>query len=384
MMKPRAITVKRPSFFARETETDPAGRTGQAAWPPLLRIAFRVGLAVFGAQLICFMLWSDFQQSRFGFSFDFSIYAQGWYQIAHGSIDPFVTSKGAYLWQDHSAFLFWLAAPLWFVWPHPVTLMWLQDAACVAAEVVAFRWMCEVAVQRQSESESRRTLVTFVSVGALALVLDPWITWSITNDFHVEAFSMLFVLLAARDFYNFRQRSWLWVALALGTGNLAATYLIGLSLSALAVGKNWRRTALYLSLAGIGWTELISLIHGDLGSAYKGYSYLLSESQAKRARTTGQGSVLEVAIGGVTHPARVFARIWGYRWSIWADLSSAGLIGIVSPWAFGVPLVAMIESSLNSTPDFISPNTGSQNFPEYLLTRNSADEAGQFFSHRMF
>ena len=40
---------------------------------------------------------------------------------------------------------------------------------------------------------------------------------------------------------------------------------------------------------------------------------------------------------------------------------------MVSPWAFGVPLVVLAENALNAVPNYISPNTGYQNFPEYVF-----------------
>ena len=359
-----------PAPSVRESET-PAVTPGAAGpvratrvreWSPGLRRTFYVVSGLLMVQLALFLVWSQVETSRFLLNIDAAQYEQAWYLIAHGVMDPVDSMKAAFFWQDHSVFLFWGAAPLWYVWPHPVTLLWLQDIFAVAAEFVGVLWMGDsIAVASFGAGGERRKAAMLVC-GALLFLADPWITWSISNDFHVEVFSVFFVVLAARDFKNGRRRAWLWVLLAMGTGNLAATYLIGLGLSAALAGAAWRRRALVVAALGLGWAEFCSLIHGDLGSAFIGYHYLMPQVGGLR-----KGSLTSVALGVLKHPGAAVSMVWGYKLSIWADLSSGGFVGALSPWAFGVPLIVMAENALNAIPNYISPNTGYQNFPEYIF-----------------
>ena len=331
-------------------------------WPPHLRRTLMVCGVVLLAQLAIFAVWSQVEASRFVLNIDAAQYEQAWYLMAHGVLNPVDSMKAAYFWQDHSVFLFWSVTPLWYLWPHPVTLLWLQDLAAVLAQWIGLLWMGEAIAAPHRIEVTKSRQVALLACGAVLFVADPWITWSISNDFHVEVFSVLFVMSAARDFKNDRRRGWLWVVLAMATGNLAATYLIGLGISAWLAGRAWRRRALIAAAMGLGWAEFCSLIHGDLGSAFIGYHYLLPASSA-----VGQGSLTSVALGALKHPGAAWSTIWGYKLSIWADLSSGGLVGIMSPWVVGVPLVVLAENALNDVPNYISANTGYQNFPEFIF-----------------
>jgi len=331
-------------------------------WSSGLRRTLYVAAGLLSLQLVLFMVWSQVESSRYLLNIDAAQYEQAWYLIAHGVLDPVDSMKSAFFWQDHSVFLFWVAAPLWWVWPHPVTLLWLQDIFAVAAQFVGVLWIGESLASTRHHHLTDRRKVVMMACGLVLFLGDPWITWSISNDFHVEVFSVFFVVVAARDFTNSRRRAWVWVLLAMGTGNLAATYLVGLGMSAFVAGAAWRRRALIVAGLGLGWAEFCSVIHGDLGSAFIGYHYLMPQVRAVR-----QGSLSSVVIGALKHPGAALSTVWGYKLSIWADLSSGGLVGVLSPWAFGVPLVVMAENALNSVPNYISPNTGYQNFPEYIF-----------------
>ena len=74
------------------------------------------------------------------------MFHQAWVLIAHGDLNPFNTIKNSFpsgrttasSWSGRMAALYW-------VWPHSVILLWLQDVSVVvAAEAVAFLWLCEL------------------------------------------------------------------------------------------------------------------------------------------------------------------------------------------------------------------------------------------------
>ena len=93
---------------------------------PLSRVR-RIGYAVLALQLAGFLTWSTLLYHRFALTFDFSIYHQAWYEIAHGNLDPYNSEQGFPFWRTHCEFMLWPLALLYWVWPHDVVLLWLQD-----------------------------------------------------------------------------------------------------------------------------------------------------------------------------------------------------------------------------------------------------------------
>lgn len=342
------------------------GRAGAEAswrtWPVVLRRLYWIGLGLLGVQLIGFSIFSYVQAARFGLSEDFSFHAQAWYLLAHGVINPASTVLPWLFWQDHSAFLFWLSAPFWYLWPHPVTLLWLQDLAVVTTEMIAWRWMCESLAAKGLRT---RFTCAIAGVGMVSYLANPWILWALADDFHVEAFSIMFVMLVARDLFTGRRRVWLWVLLALLSSNLAATYLFGLGVAASLTRREWRLPALLVAGAGLGWLGLIDAIHGAEGSGALGYLYLLGHDSNLTAMR--QSTVIHVLEGALSHPGTALAQVWRNRSYVWADVMSSGPLGLLSPWSLGVAAVAVGEGALSTYAGFISPNLGYQNLAEYLF-----------------
>src|ERR1700730_10955836 len=77
-----------------------------AATSPLRRVR-RIGYAVLGLQLAFFLAWSTIAYRRFTLTFDFAVYHQAWFLIAHGNLDPYNTMQGIPFWRTHSEFLLW-------------------------------------------------------------------------------------------------------------------------------------------------------------------------------------------------------------------------------------------------------------------------------------
>ena len=325
-----------------------------------LRLIVKILIGLFVVQFFALAAWNWYQYQRFGLTFDFTQYGQAWWGLAHGHLNPYVTNKNSYFYQDHSAFLFWATTPFYFIFPKPVMLMWIQDAALVATELIAFRWMTDIIQSAESESPntSFSLLATIASFAFFAL--DPWIYWSMSDDFHVEIFSVLFLLLSLLSLKNHSKTLFLWVALALLSSNLAATYLLGVVVAGLLAGKAWRTKSLAIAATAFGWTGFVSLIHGDEGSAFFGYGYLF-------AKHTKVKSVGQVALGLLHRPFAALGMLKSHAVNILACISPGGTIGAFAPWTFGVLWVAILENALNSSPDFSCANLGYQNLPEYIL-----------------
>ncbi len=314
-----------------------------------------VGFAVLGLQLMALMAWSTVLARRFALTWDFSIYHQAWWLIAHGDLNPFDSVRGVPFWMNHGEFLFWPLGLLAFVWPHAVTLLWVQCVALVGAEAVAFAWLCDLAVDAGACRRDRRVTLVLASVGLVLLLVDPWIYWSISFDFHFELVGIVFVLLAARDLYRDpkRRRIWLWVGLALLCGDVVATYVVAIGLSAMLAGPRWRRSGLAVAGAGLAWVLLLTALHANRGSGLVGgYGYLAVGAGVPVS--TGLG-LAQIAPGILRHPQHVVAVLWDRRLDLYAVVSSGGLFGVLSPWVVTAAILILLENSLNHYLGFIAP-----------------------------
>jgi len=99
---------------------------------PLRRVR-RIGYVVLGFQLAGFLVWSTILYRRFALTWDFSAYHQAWYLIAHGNLDPYNSIERMPFWRNDSEFAVWPLAPFYWLWPHDMLLLWLQDFGVVAA-----------------------------------------------------------------------------------------------------------------------------------------------------------------------------------------------------------------------------------------------------------
>ncbi len=183
----------------------------------------------------------------------------------------------------------WPLAGLYWVWPHQVTLLWIQDAGVVLAEAAAFTWLCEIAGSRLPAGDAARLSVA----GLLLLLLNPWIWWSVSFDFHTESLYVPLLVLLGRDLKNGRSRAWAWVGLLVACGDVADTYLAGLGITMMLIARGRRLQGAALVAAGVAATGLITLVHGNLGSSGAIQSYAVPGRQRKRVpqhACAGQGA----------------------------------------------------------------------------------------------
>ncbi len=273
-----------------------------------------------------------------------------------------VDGAGYYVWQGHAAIVSaWVVGLVFALWPHPITILAVQAAAVVGCEAVAFAWMRELVGQRVSGGVLARWRGQLLLAGGLVLlVADPWLLWTVSFDFHWEAISLLVTLVALRSAWRGKRAVWIWALLAVATSNLGATYIAGIGLSCLLAGRSRRLTGAGLLALGIGATLVVSMLHGDRGSAYSGYAYLTG-GVAPRVHPT----VLDVLRGAVGHAGAAVRTLWSHRVSLYADVAVGGLLGAVWPWTVGITAVVLAESGLQSTAFYAVP--GFQNIPVLVL-----------------
>lgn len=343
-----------------------------------LSLVRRVGLVVLLVQLIALMIWSAFQYHRFVQSSDFVGYEQAWFLIAHGHLNPWVTDWKKYFFTSHAEVVIWLLAPLWWIWHQGVTLLWVQDLAIVVTEATAFLWIVEIAAKRSGDDLAdsgghryRRqsdfphfwhrpmSPVIVASAGLVILVANPWIYWAASFDFHAEALGACFALLSAYDLAHGRRRAWVWVALTLMCGDVAATYVIGVGLSAVVAGRATRRAGVAILVVGGALVLLLTEIGVNTGANLANYLPQGASSEPS-ARAHGVGNILYAVF---TKPLSFVRAFWHNALNIYANLAPGGAIGLAASWGFGVPVVVLLTNNLTTGFSI----TAAQNIPMFCF-----------------
>ena len=318
-----------------------AGRARSTRW------TYRVGLAVFGLQFVGLLILGDVTYRRFTVGKDFGIFNQAWSQIGSGHLYPYSTIRGVPYLKNHFELIMWPLALLYPVVHSAFALVVVQIVALVGAEMAAFAWV--TALVRRSPLTT--PWLVAISAGTVILFLASPATYtSVVEDFHFEAVATCFVVLAAFDLWSGRiRRMWVWLALCLLCGDIGGLYALGLGLSAVVVRER-RRPGAAVLLAGLAWTALISALGANIGSNLStGYAYL-----AGRTTIPGGVSGLWLATkGALLHPNRAVTVARPRIGASIRYLLNGGGVGAVTPWGFGIPLIVLGTSVLQSSSIFI-------------------------------
>jgi hypothetical protein len=331
-----------------------------------LRIVRTAGYAILAAQFACFAVWSTVLYRRFAVGFDYATNYQAWYLVAHGDLDPFNSTQGYPFWHGHAEFIMWPLALFYWAWPNSPMLLWLQDAAVVLAEAVAFTWGCELARKYRPAGLDAAWLA---GAGLVLLIANPWTWWAISFDFHTECVSALFLVLLARDLQAGRRRAWAWVLPALACGDVAAAYTAAIGVSALLAAMAGRRSrprpgrrrwlpGLALVGAGLAALALIRAAHAEQSSPLSAYAYLESPP--------GPGfSLVGLARGIAGNPGHVARVFWNKRGDSFRNVGSGGLIGAAFTWVLPLALVVLVTNDLTYGGTFPAP--GFQSIALYIF-----------------
>lgn len=310
-------------------------------WAPVLRWTARFGYLLLFAQLVAMGWWSQYQISHFATTVDFANVEQAVSQIAHGVFDPRSTIQGwvndvpvggaasfshqLYFWQDHGEFIFWPLSLFQLIWPHPVTIKWLQDLAVFGAQAVAFRWITELAATSLPPARAKLAAVV-VAAGAVMLAVDPGFIAGNSFDVHTEAFAAFAVLGTARALYYGRRTVWLWLIAGLACGDVGAVYEAAIGLSALLLGRRWLRTGLLITAGAVGWDLLLGQIGATHGTrVWVVYANLLNPIRQLNPQALPNIGTLVSNV--LQHPGRLVSTFWTNRHSVWANISPAGIFG---------------------------------------------------------
>jgi hypothetical protein len=325
----------------------------RSQWPVALRRARLIGLCLLGIQFLGLCWWSNLLANRYALTQDFAIFAQAAHLIGAGHIDPYSTVLGQAFWRDHSFFMMWPLALIQSLWPRTVTLLWLQDAVTVGMEATALAWICDIAASMAVRGRTALAPAALVALGVVLLVSDPWMLWASSWDFHTEAFSALCAVATARNLYLGRKRAWLWALLTLSTGDVGASYLTAVGVSAALSGRHRLRSGGGVALLGVAWFAFISAVHGATGSHANFYAQILTGS--KNGVVRPHESSLNVLSAAIGHPTRALTALWANRVDLWANLSPGGVMGLLWTPVLAPLALVLAESQLVSYVDISYP-----------------------------
>jgi uncharacterized membrane protein len=369
----------------------PPGDLERGAEPrPSLRWLIWVGVAAGAVQAVVLIVYSAHLYSHFDLTLDFAVENQAWSRIAHGDLNPYMTINphnyphyGYPFWKDHLELITWPLALLALVFPSSFTLLVVQDLALAGCTVVVVLFTRDVLVAAPASDggvtagrgHARRSWwaqrwdrgwVPALGLGALVVALiNPWIYWSASFDFHIEPLATLFALLVARDVWNGRmRRSLWWVVALLLCGNVAGTYLVGIGVFALLSihRRDLRIPGIALTAGGILASVLVSAVGGAEGTLI-GYNYAYL-AHVTPGTPAGTGAIIA---GIVSHPGTPLHMIWSRAHLLYLQLAAGGLIGVLSPLGFGMSLVVLLENSLNGSLVFSSQISAFQSLSVYAF-----------------
>jgi hypothetical protein len=326
----------------RTRRIEPRVATDHQRGEQRLHTAVTSARVLLGGQLVA-MLWLSWVVfHRWSNTWDYAIRYQGWWGIAHGNLDPFSSVAGRFFLRDHFEILNWPLAPLSLIWPHGLWPLWIQDLMVVGAEFGAVLIVTDAL--RRGQWSLRIPGWIAVGLVAVMLVANPWIYESVAFDFHYQTVgAACFALLACREMMGgSNRRLALWSVLCLACGDIAGTYLAAVGLGGILAGRDQRRRGAVLVGAGVAWLTIVALIGANQGSKFVGhYGYLAGLAPGA---TVGFGAIVK---GAFTHPGRGLSHLWSQRVDLWAYVSSAGLIGLLTPWAV-LPVLVLVENGLAS------------------------------------
>ena len=319
--------------------------------------------ALLGLQLVAMLVFSSTQYSRYALTEDFTNYSQAWWAMAHGHLKSlrhrFRQQSGRFVWRDNAEFVLYPLALLYYIDPHPIVLLWVQDLVVVLTNLVTLRWI--VSVLERARGWTAQRAGPWLGLGVLVvLVVNPWAYETIAFDFHFEPLAALFCVLVGYSLWAGKaRRLWWLVPLALICHVLAGTYLVGIGLSAIVAGRRTRRPGAVVAAVGLAWVVLFTALGaaGDDGH-YVGasYGYLTGGH-------TGKVGLWSVVAGAIGHPGAVL-HVAGSHWAVvLIVLLIGGAVGAGSPWGFGMALVVLLPNMLDGSGVFIRFSTAFQSWP---------------------
>ncbi|WP_298335572.1 DUF2079 domain-containing protein [Ferrimicrobium sp.] len=275
-------------------------------------------------------------------SWDYSVDASAYSAIARGDLNPhyFVGIAYSPFMRNHYDLLTWPLALLLVGLLHlpvKITLLILLQAlplALIGPIVATYAW-----VRGRERGISGARLEVLTLVPALLGLIDIWLYWSASFDYHDKALQGCLLVLAA---IALERRRTLWlvvlVTLLLLTGDTGGLVVVGLGIAAL-LRRRWQVGAVIIVAGGLVLVAPGSILPPD---AWGGAAVLYG------ALAPGHHHLAGIAIGVLHHPARALDRLFRSLPDVWALIGAAGVLGVFS--AEGVGQMALVGLAAWLTP----------------------------------
>lgn len=312
----------------------------------------RVATALFVLQVMALVGMSVFLYNHFDLTKDFMEFYQGWFLIAHGHLNPYLPSVDVYFWQNHLEWIMWPLALLYFIYPHGITLLVLQDLGTVGAEVAAFGMMRDI-VQKQPDTQ-RQKLWWIPWLGLMLLVFNPWVYVANIFDFHFHTLEAFFVTAAVWQFYRKHvQWGYVFVALCFVTSDVSVTYLASVGIL-LLFWRQWRHGIIVGLWGVLGFMLEQHLFYHGLGGLGITVPSVAETSRVHHTVTHGGNPAqFSFPLASLWQLSRAGLKLfWSERLNWYANLAPAGLVGVLSPVGLWVPGLVLFEASLGGAQFF--------------------------------
>jgi uncharacterized membrane protein len=353
------VATSAPSVVVAESQptTEPA-----SSWRRCERLIWPFALGLLALQLVGMLVFSTVQYQRFNLTNDFAGFSQAWVGIAHGHLSPFVSAWGLPYWRNDFELLMWPLAALFWVYPHTVVLLWLQDVAVVSGALVALAWVRDSLTAR---GEGQRQAAWILGLVTALLIVGPWSWFTIGFDFHFEVFAAVFALLAAWDMWAGRyRRLMIWVPLTLlSCAAPGALLVIAVGLAALLGRRTSRAVASVVVVAGFSWLLLAS----GLGAMNFARIPLSSMYGYLSGHPTGHFGIVAALEGFVLHPARAADMFGSHIGYVAGYVAAAGVLGLRSRWGLVPAVLVLVPSAVNANIGFIHFWGAFQSWPAVLF-----------------
>jgi hypothetical protein len=324
-----------------------------------MRLFWGVSAAVLAVQLIALLVYTTHLYGRFDVSVDFAHNAQAWYLIGHGNLNPVDTVRitPTPFWRDHFDLIIWPLSLLRWISPGPVVLLWVQDLAIVATELITLFWVAAICTEKVKSHRNAAGIVAMV-----ALVANPWWYETASFDVHMPPLGLPFLVFAGYSFWNRRFRGALVASLcALLFGAVVAELVFVLGVAALC-SRRVRRSggALWaggIALIGLLWIGLINGLGANAASNIaSNYGYLADPGQS--------ATLFHILRGVALHPSRA-SHVLSLRWrAILFELLPTGFVGLFTSWGFFFFTGLLVPVALTSSFAYSLPTGGAfQNLP---------------------
>jgi hypothetical protein len=324
-----------------------------------MRLFWTVSAGVLVVQLIALLVYTTHLYGRFDVSVDFAHNAQAWYLIGHGNLNPVDTVRIAPtpFWRDHFDLVVWPLSLLRWISPGPVVLLWVQDLAIVATELVTLFWVAAVCTEKLRSHRDAAGIVAMV-----ALVANPWWYETASFDVHMPPLGLPLLVFAGYAFWKGRFRGALIASLcALLFGAVVAELVLVLGVAALCSrrvrGSGGALWAGGTALIGLAWIGLINVLGANEASNIaSNYGYLADPGQS--------ATIFHILKGAALHPSRA-THVLSLRWrAILFELLPTGFVGLATSWGFFFFIGLLVPVALTGSFAYSLPTGGAfQNLP---------------------